>query len=681
MHDLLEEMGKDIVYEAKEPEKRGKLWLFKDIDDVLTENTGTKAIQGIVLKLHEQKKANWNPESFSKVCDLKLLIIDNVHLLHEPKYLPNALRFLDWSEYPSKYFPPSFQQKSFDGLKFIKLRKSLKLIETLDFNKIPNLEKLDLEGCINLRSLHPSIGVHQKLTFLNLKDCKNLRSLPSKFEMECLEILILSGCSNLKRIPEFGENMKNVSKLYLDGTAITKLPTSIENLIGLVSLNVKDCKNLMSLPSTFFNMKWLKDLNLSGCSKLNLVDVSGTATGLTAYSSTLFQTLKTLALGGFKPRSPNRMGLLTTSLSGLCSLTRLNLSYCNLNAIPNDICRLFSLEYLCLSGNNFTCLPENIAHLSRLYGLEVENCTSLLSLPKPPLNIYYIEGMGCTSLETLPDLLPTNFPFGHSLRLANCSKLAENQGFIDNGLLFFAAIKSSLRCPRFDIPFYLYHYFYDIVIPGSEIPKWFTHQSIGREVSIQEPNSLLCNEWIGIAVCAVFCSHPHHQILKEASLSCWLIVNGKQMHSSPGTIEFVLLSDHTWLLYLLPQFYKEEEMKKSLCECDANGFSQIGIKIKSDLNDSLMVKKCGLRMVYKKDIEDLNFDNSTVAAVEGYKAKRSRDDYDGAGSSNYEPHPKRIERVTKFMGEGNSNCEESSENKECAEDSSEYEECAEELGD
>ena len=194
--------------------------------------------------------------------------------------------------------------------------------------------------------------------------------------------------------------MKNVSELYLDDTAITKLPTSIENLTGLVSLNVKDCKNLMSLPSTFFNMKWLKDLNLSGCSKLpeNLVtekrveevDVSGTATGLMAYSNTLFQTLKTLALGGLKRRSPNHMGLLTTSLWGLCSLTHLNLSYCNLNAIPNDICLLFSLENLYLSGNNFSCLPENISQLSRLFELEVNNCTSLLSLPKLPLNIYFI---------------------------------------------------------------------------------------------------------------------------------------------------------------------------------------------------------------------------------------------------------------------------------------------------
>ena len=51
-----------------------------------------------------------------------------------------------------------------------------------------------------------------------------------------------------------------------------------------------------------------------------------------------------------------------------------------------------------------------------------------------------------------------------------------------------------------------------------------------------------------------------------------------------------------------------------------------------------------------------------AAAVEGYKAKRTHDDCDGAGSSNYEPHPKRIERLTEFMA-------------------SEYEECAEELGD
>ena len=89
--------------------------------------------------------------------------------------------------------------------------------------------------------------------------------------------------------------MRRVTKLYLDGIAITKLPTSVGNLSGLDSLNLRDCKNLMSLPSTFFNMTWLKDLNLSGCSKLeeNLGrGESVKVNGQMASSNAIFKTLK-----------------------------------------------------------------------------------------------------------------------------------------------------------------------------------------------------------------------------------------------------------------------------------------------------------------------------------------------------------------------------------------------------
>ena len=71
-----------------------------------------EAIQGIVLELgelHKLDKAHWNLEAFSKMLNLKLLIIPNVQLLHGPKHLSNNLRFLDWSRYPSKYFPSDFQ--------------------------------------------------------------------------------------------------------------------------------------------------------------------------------------------------------------------------------------------------------------------------------------------------------------------------------------------------------------------------------------------------------------------------------------------------------------------------------------------------------------------------------------------------------------------------------------------
>ena len=50
------------------------------------------------------------------------------------------------------------------------------------------------------------------------------------------------------------------------------------------------------------------------------------------------------------------------------------------------------------------------------------------------------------------------------------------------------------------------------------------------------------------------------------------------------------------------------------------------------------------------DVPHHIFDNS-MAAVEGYKAKRTRDDYDEVGSSNNKPHPE-------IMAHSNSDCEE-----------------------
>ena len=75
-------------------------------------------------------------------------------------------------------------------MKFIELKNSLELIETLDFCEVPVLEKLDLEDCINLCKILTLISFLKRLTRLNLKGCKNLRNLPKKFAMESLEILI-----------------------------------------------------------------------------------------------------------------------------------------------------------------------------------------------------------------------------------------------------------------------------------------------------------------------------------------------------------------------------------------------------------------------------------------------------------------------------------------------------------
>ena len=132
------------------------------------------------------------------------------------------------------------------------------------------------------------------------------------------------------------------------------------------------------------------------------------------------------------------------------------------------------------------------------------------------------------------------------------------------------------------------------------MPEWFSHQCMEKnEVNIMEHFSHLCNDWIGIAVCIVFCPLPHHQIHGNLVV-CTLRANGKNM---PMTHiidnKEVASSNHICLLYLIPQRFEEED-RKLLWECDANGFHEIGIKIYN--TPTSLVKKCGLRVVYNVSV-------------------------------------------------------------------------------
>ena len=256
-----------------------------------------------------------------------------------------------------------------------------------------------LEGCINLLEVHPSIAIHKKLTLLNLKGCRNLNCLPSKIEMESLEILILSGCSKIKRIPEFMGNIERLQILHLDGTSITDVPSSIKHLINLAGLKI---------------------LNPIGSQKK--------------------EKEKQMIL--YPLRDLKKYRLLEKALSGLWSLTVLNLSDCHLQSIPSMLGCLSSLDSLYLARNYFECLPESIIQLSKLKTIDLNDCMRLRSLPQLPSSTSFVGAADCNSLETLPNRLILDKLRQPPLYLFNCFKLAGNQGWSD---MFFRMLSGDTQ--------------------------------------------------------------------------------------------------------------------------------------------------------------------------------------------------------------------------------------------
>jgi len=280
-----------------------------------------------------------------------------------------------------------FFPQIFNKLKVLNLSNSKYLTKSPDFSQVPQLEILILEGCISLVQVHESIGNLKRLISLNLKGCKNLRNLPRSISsLKSLETFNLSGCLKVDKLPEELGNMMALTELLADGTAIKQLPSSF----GL--------------------LKNLKNLVLSGCKE------QSSKSWLSLLSSWM------------SPKSLNPVSLLPTSISGLRSLTALDLSERNLyeDEIPIDLGSLSSLRDLNLSGNNFRNLPDCIRRLPKLYFLWLGKCTTLQSISGFLASVRFLDASGCTSMERL--LILPNHKSRQVIVLCNCYKLTEIQG-------------------------------------------------------------------------------------------------------------------------------------------------------------------------------------------------------------------------------------------------------------
>ncbi|XP_057753949.1 TMV resistance protein N-like isoform X2 [Arachis stenosperma] len=444
MHDLLEEMGKQIVIKESpnDASKHSRLWCLEDVEFVLTQKKKTKATHGIVVSKwwYSKTEVIQRDLSFSKMCQLKLLILDGVEapILCD---IPCTLKVFRWRYCPLETLPLTDHQRyelveiNLSGSKIVKLWDGKKVLEKLehldlsgcqqlkqtpDLSGAPNLKKLNLWGCKKLDYIHPSLTHHKRLVELNLRGCRSLETLGDKLEMSSLERLDLYSCSSLKRLPEFGECMKQLSILNLTLTGIEELPPTLGNLAGV------------------------SELDLTGCSKI---------TGL----------LLSLSLGCF-------VGLKKLVLCSLPQKTDYDDSDSSSreeSTLSYDIAHLASLMDLVLSRNSFLRVPISIHQLPRLTRLKLSFCWELEVLPELPSSLRELDAQGCYSLDA-----------------------SNVDDVISKACCGFAESASQDR-----------EDFLQMLITGEEIPAWFEHQEQDNGVSLSFPLNCPSTEMVALALC------------------------------------------------------------------------------------------------------------------------------------------------------------------------------------
>ncbi|KAA3481954.1 TMV resistance protein N-like [Gossypium australe] len=301
-HDMLEEIGKDIVMqESKHPGKRSRLWNHKDVKEVLKYNKGsssciyilfilsyalfpcgTDLIEGIKLDMTQIDNLQFCATTFEKMHKLRYIDfkfrLHNIAALYQDQFkykklyasqvesipLPDELRILSWDHYPFKSLS-GFNPKN---LVVLRLRNGnmKQLWNEDDHMDLVNLREIDISNCKNLRKM-PNFSGAINLKLLRYSKCESLVELPCDDYLASLlnfGFRLHGGCSSLEK---FSQVPSHFHSLDISGIGIKEVPNSIEHLIKLESLLVKKISiNISKLES-------LCELDLSNCPMIKFPEI------------------------------------------------------------------------------------------------------------------------------------------------------------------------------------------------------------------------------------------------------------------------------------------------------------------------------------------------------------------------------------------------------------------------
>ncbi|KAG4946417.1 hypothetical protein JHK82_042489 [Glycine max] len=502
MHDCLQEMAWEIV-RREDPESRSWLWdPNDDIYEALENDKCTEAIRSIRIHLPTFKKHKLCRHIFAKMRRLQFLetsgeyrynfdCFDQHDILAEGlQFLATELKFLCWYYYPLKLLPENFSPeklvilnmpggrieklwhgvKNLVNLKQLDLGWSQMLKELPDLSKARNLEVLLLGGCSMLSSVHPSIFSLPKLEKLDLWNCRSLTRLASDCHLCSLCYLNLDYCKNLTEFSLISENMK---ELGLRFTKVKALPSTFGCQSKLKSLHLKGSA-IERLPASINNLTQLLHLEVSRCRKLQTIaELPMFLETLDVYFCTSLRTLQELP--------PFLKTLNVKDCKSLQTLAELPLSLKTLNVKE---CK--SLQ----------TLPKLPPLLETLY---VRKCTSLQTLPELPCFVKTLYAIYCTSLKTVlfPSTAVEQLKENRTRVLfLNCLKLDEHSleaiGLTAQiNVMKFA--NQHLSTPNHDhvenYNDYDYgdnHHSYQAVYlyPGSSVPEWMEYKTTKDYINI-----------------------------------------------------------------------------------------------------------------------------------------------------------------------------------------------------
>ncbi|GKA99911.1 NB-ARC domains-containing protein, partial [Tanacetum coccineum] len=366
-------------------------------------------------------------------------------------------------------------------------------VEILDIQQMESSQKFDIDGKAfaqmkNLRILKlpkdDAVNFSGRLEFLSNK----------------LILLYWHGCP-FELLPSdfYPENIVVIDLSYSN---IKQLWTRPKCLRRLKVMKLGDCRRARSFPSKV-EMDALQVLNLSGCLNVNQVPQ--------AFWSRWWTSIR-----GFiwNQQHPQR----SVSLEGLHMLKSLNLSFCNLEQVPDGLGGLSCLSELRLEGNNFTSLPGSLSQLSHLQKLRVDGCKKLEALPELSHTLQYLHARDCTSLCSITGSNPIMSK--RTTYLSNCPKLFKNQVSISDtecldsnltsqgstnrfsSFLGYARIQNNRR-GFFSMPGSSIKNM-DLIYHGNSIPNWFTYKSMGNHVKVELPLDWSFSKLRGYGICVVF---------------------------------------------------------------------------------------------------------------------------------------------------------------------------------